>query len=81
MIQYGSPQTNYAVGDNYYVQLFDKVDQSGRDIKRAADGAFDLEDGLGQISEGADRLSNGAKKAQKGSTRRQIGRASCRERV
>ena len=61
-------QTNYAVGDNYYVQLFDKVDQSGRDIKRAADGAFDLEDGLGQVSEGADQLSNGAKKAQKGST-------------
>ena len=59
-------QTNYAVGDNYYVQIFDRVNASGRDIRRATDGAFDLEDGLGQISDGADALAQGAGTARDG---------------
>lgn len=61
-------QTNYAVGDRYYVQIFDKVNASGRDIRRAADGAFDLEDGLGQISDGASTLADGATAAHDGAS-------------
>ncbi len=61
-------QTNYAVGDNYYVQIFDKINASGRDIRRAADGAFDLEDGLGQISDGAATLAQGAGTARDGAS-------------
>lgn len=60
-------ETNYAIGDNYYVEIFDKIEDTGDSIKVAADGATELADGLGDATDGAGTIADKLGEAKDGS--------------
>lgn len=60
-------KVNYAIGDDYYVKIFDKIGDSGEDIKTAADGASTLTSGLSDAQDGSQTITDNLVTAQDGS--------------
>ncbi len=52
-------ETNYAIGENYYLQIFDSIDETGASLQTAADGAAELRDGVADARDGSQRLADG----------------------
>ena len=60
-------ETNYSVGENYYVQIFDKIASTGDDLQKAADGAAELADGMADAHDGSQKITDGLVTARDGS--------------
>lgn len=60
-------ETNYAIGNNYYVQIFDSIDETGDSLKEASDGAGKLASGIGDAHDGSQKITDGLGAAQSGS--------------
>ncbi|MCH3943398.1 MAG: YhgE/Pip domain-containing protein [Atopobiaceae bacterium] len=60
-------RVNNTIGDNYYVQIFDKIGDSGQDIKTAADGASTLTSGLSDAQAGSQTITDNLGTATDGS--------------
>jgi putative membrane protein len=51
-------KVNYAIGQDYYVTIFDTIDDSAASIKGAADGSATLADGLVDAQDGSQRITD-----------------------
>ncbi|ERI04035.1 YhgE/Pip domain-containing protein [Atopobium sp. oral taxon 810] len=51
-------KVNYAIGQDYYVQIFDTIDDSTAEIKVAADGSAELSDGLASATDGSKKIAD-----------------------
>lgn len=59
-------KVNYAIGQDYYVEVFDAIGESAGQVKVAADGAMELADGLGEAQEGSQQITDGLGQAATG---------------
>lgn len=51
-------KVNYAIGQDYYVTIFDTIDDSAASIKVAADGSAELADGLVTAEDGSQKITD-----------------------
>ena len=66
-------ETNYAIGENYYVQIFDSIDETGDSLQKAADGAGELADGLVDAHDGSKKITDNLQTAHDGSEKLESG--------
>ncbi|MBE6479269.1 MAG: YhgE/Pip domain-containing protein [Olsenella sp.] len=59
-------ETNYAIGDNYFVEIFDTIDETGGSLGEAADGSRELADGLVDAHDGSAQITDGLSTARTG---------------
>ncbi|MBR3235656.1 MAG: YhgE/Pip domain-containing protein [Atopobiaceae bacterium] len=72
-------ETNYAIGKNYYVQIFDQIGDTGAQLQEAADGAGTLADGLVDAHDGSQKITDGLATAHNGSSTLQEGLTSAHD--
>ncbi len=60
-------KTNAAIGDNYYVQIFDSIEETGDALQTAADGSAQLADGLADAHDGSQKITDNLGTAHDGS--------------
>ena len=72
-------ETNYAIGENYFVQIFDSIDETGSSLQEAADGATKLSDGLVDAHDGSQAITDGLADAKDGSVQLADGLTSAQD--
>ena len=59
-------EANYAIGENYFVEIFDTIDETGDSLGEAADGSRELADGLADAHDGSAQITDGLATARNG---------------